>query len=348
MTFTPPPSSRRMQIGCGVLAAVLIVGTAGFMAVENWSPVEALYTTVLIVSTLGFSDLRPSDTAGQVLTIGLIAGGVGTLYYLVGALAQTVIEDQLDWGRRRSMEQQIAHLTGHYIVCGYGRVGQELCRQLAQQGCDFVVVDNAPERVERVRTAGMLVVEGDASDDAVLRKAGVARARALLTAVKSDAGNVYITLSARALNPQLFIVARAATPEAEHKLTIAGANRVISPYVLGGRSMAGMALRPAVMDFLELLVHSDDLEMWLEEVSVEAGSSLDGVAVGEARLREEVGITVLAVRHADGRMAINPGPDMVLAAGDKLIALGTRGGLERTEHVAQTNHKDTKAQRHKD
>lgn len=227
------------------------------------------------------------------------------------------------------MEQQIGHLHDHYIVCGYGRVGRETCRQLAQQRCAFVVVDNDAQRAEAVRAAGYLVVQGDASDDAVLRRAGVVRASGLLTAVNSDAGNVYITLSARALNPSLFIVARAATAEAEHKLTIAGASRVISPYVLGGRSMAGMALRPAVMEFIELLVHSDDLEMWLEEVPVRAGSALDGVAVGEARLREEVGITVLAVRRADGRMAVSPPPALRLAAGDTLIALGSKEAQER-------------------
>jgi voltage-gated potassium channel len=330
MTSPLAPVSRRLQLGCGLLGAILLMGMIGFMALEGWDAITALYTTMLVVSTLGFSDLRPTDTPGRLLTMALITGGVGTLYYLVGALAQTVIENNLDWGKQRNMEQQIARLTDHYIVCGYGRVGQEICRQLAQQSCTFVVVDNAPERIERIRAAGCLVVEGDASDDAVLRQAGVTRARRLLTAVKSDAGNVYITLSARALNPKLFIVARAATAEAEHKLTIAGANRVISPYVLGGRTMAGMALRPAVMDFLELLVHSDDLEMWLEEVPVEAGSSLEGVAVGEARLREEVGISVLAVRHADGRMAVNPSPNLVLRAGDKLIALGTHGGIEKT------------------
>jgi voltage-gated potassium channel len=325
------PVTRRLQIGCALLATILLIGTVGFMALEGWAPIDALYTAVLVVSTLGFSDLRPTDTAGRVLTIVLIGGGVGTLYYLVGALAQTVIEDQLDWGRRRSMDQQITHLSDHYIVCGYGRVGHETCRQLAQQGRPFVVVDNDPARVDRVRGDGHLVLQGDASDDTVLKRAGVARARGLLTAVKSDAGNVYITLSARALNPRLFIVARAATAEAEHKLTIAGASRVISPYVLGGRSMAGMALRPAVMDFLELLVHSDDLAMWLEEVLVRPGSSLDGVSVGEARLREEAGITILAVRGAAGRITVNPTPDVVLQAGDTLIALGTRTTL-RDEH----------------
>jgi voltage-gated potassium channel len=323
--------SGRLRIGCGLLALVLLTGTIGFIAVEAWTPIQALYTTVLVVSTLGFSDLRPSDMPGQLLTILLIAAGVGTLYYLVGALAQTVIEDQLDRGRRRSMEQRVAHLKDHFIVCGFGRVGQQTCSQLRQERCAFVVIDSGDQRVERIAGLGYLYVQGDASDDEVLKRAGVMRARALLTAVQTDAANVYITLSARALNPQLFIVARAATVEAEHKLTIAGANRVISPYILGGRSMAGHALRPAVMDFLDVLVHSDDLEMWLEELPVAPASWLDGLSIGEAHLRETAGITVLAVRRANGEMLVNPRESVVLAHGDRLIVMGSRDDLERME-----------------
>jgi voltage-gated potassium channel len=284
-----------------------------------------------VVSTLGFSDQRPAEAGGRMLTVALIGGGVGTLYYLVGALAQSVIENQLDWGRRRAMEQHVARLKDHFIVCGFGRVGQQTCRQLAQESCAFVVLDTDEQRIRRIEEAGYLYVRGDASDDAVLKHAGIERARGLLTAVQSDAGNVYITLSARALNPKLFIVARAATTEAEHKLTIAGANRVISPYVLGGRSMAGHALRPAVMDFLDVLVHSDDLEMWLEEIVVKPGTALDGTPIGAADLRESAGVAVLAVRHADGHMLINPGADEVLHAGDTLIMLGRRAELDRIE-----------------
>ena len=260
--------SGRLRTGCLLLTFVLLIGTVGFMLVEGWTPIQAFYTTVLVVSTLGFSDLRPSDLRGQILTIGLIGAGVGTLYYLVGVLAERIIEKPLDWRKRRVMDERVAQLKDHYILCGFGRVGQQTCLQLSQEQCDFVVIDNEDGRIVQIESAGYLYVRGDASDDTVLQRAGIVRARALLTAVQSDAGNVYITLSARALNPGLFIVARAATSEAEHKLTIAGANRVISPYILGGRSMAGHALRPAVMDFLDVLVHSDDLEMWLEEVNI--------------------------------------------------------------------------------
>ncbi|GAB4216129.1 MAG: potassium channel protein [Roseiflexaceae bacterium] len=314
----------RLRLGFGLLIMVLLVGTAGFMLIEGWTPIEALYTSMLIVSTLGFSDIRPTDTPGRVLTMGLIIAGVGTLYYIVGALAQTVIENQLDRGKKRMMEHKVARLKQHFIVCGYGRVGQQTCRQLASEQHAFIVIDNNPERISRVAAQGYLYLVGDASNDTVLREAGVERARALLTAVHSDAANVYITLSARALNAQLFIVARASTDEAEHKLRIAGANRVISPYVLGGRSMAGMALRPALMDFLDVLVHSDDLAMWLEELPIRSDSPLPGLSVGDIQLRERAGLTILALRRADGQMLLNPAPDLVLRGGDTLIVLGAR------------------------
>jgi voltage-gated potassium channel len=233
------------------------------------------------------------------------------------------------------MEQRIAHLKDHFIVCGFGRVGQQTCRQLMQERCAFLIVDSGEERIARIEELGYLYVRGDASDDSVLKHAGIERARGLLTAVQSDAGNVYITLSARALNPKLFIVARAATAEAEHKLTIAGANRVISPYILGGRSMAGHALRPAVMDFLDVLVHSDEMEMWLEEIVIGADSPFDGMRLGAIELRERAGITILAMRRASGQMVVNPGADATLHAGDTLIALGKRSDFERM-HGKQT------------
>jgi voltage-gated potassium channel len=331
MRAIPILLGHRLRIGCGLLALIMLVGTVGFTLTEGWPLVEAFYTTALVVSTLGFSDQKPSDVAGKLLTVALIGGGVGTLYYLVGALAQSLIENQLDWGRRRAMEQQIAQLKDHFIVCGFGRVGQQTCRQLAQERCTFLVIDSDEGRIGRIQELGYLYVLGDASHDSVLKRAGIERARGLLTAVQSDAGNVYITLSARALNPRLFIVARAATAEAEHKLTIAGANRVISPYILGGRSMAGHALRPAVMDFLDVLVHSDDLEMWLEEIAIRPDSALDGAQIGAVDLRESAGVTILAVRRANGQMVVNPGASITLYAGDTLIALGKRSDLDQIE-----------------
>ncbi len=327
MQQSAPRLSVRLLAGGVVLAVVLLIGTVGFMVLEGWPPLESFFTTLLIVSTLGFSDLRPVDGYGRGLTIVLILAGVGVLYYMAVTLAQLVIENQF-WGRRRAMERKIERLSQHVIVCGYGRVGQETCRRLKRHGTSFLVVDNNPERVAQIEADGFLALQGDASDDAVLVRAGVARARALVTAAQSDAVNVYITLSARALNPSLLIIARAATTEAEHKLRIAGATRVVSPYVLGGRSMASMALQPAVMDFLDLLLHSDDADTWLEEVAILPQSGLCGLRIDEASLRERAGLTILAIRRADGRMVINPHPNTVLREHDTLIVLGNRMTVE--------------------
>jgi voltage-gated potassium channel len=336
MRTQPSLLNERLRIGCGLLALVLLLGTVGFYVLESWSLVESFYTAVLVVSTLGFSDLRPTDTPGRLLTVVLIGGGVGTLYYLVGALAQNLIEEQFHQGKRRSVEQRIAQLNNHYIVCGFGRVGQETCNQLKHEGCKFVIIDADEHNLDLLQANGYLYIIGDAADDDVLRHARIDHARALMSAVPSDAINVYVTLSARALNPKLYIVARAATNEAVHKLKIAGANRVISPYILSGRSMAAMALRPAVMDFIDVLVHTADLEMWLEEIDIEPDSALAEAPISEAQLREKAGVTILAIRRADGQMIVNPPSSTIIHVGDMLIVLGTRSDLDRVEREPGT------------
>jgi voltage-gated potassium channel len=328
-------TNGRLRVGFALLMLVLLIGTVGFMLTEGWSPLEALFVSMLVVSTLGFSDLRPTDLPGRLLTIGLIAAGVGTLYYFVGALAQTVIDGQFDRGRKRRMEQQIAKLRDHFIVCGFGRMGRETCRQLVKEGCAFVVIDNTPEQLAKIQEHGYLGFQGDAADDRTLQHVHIERARGLLTAVGSDADNVYITLSARTLNPQLFIVARAVTSEAEHKLRIAGASRVISPYTLGGRHMASWALRPAVMDFLDLLSHSEEHDIWFEEIKITPGSTYDGAYVGEVYLRDEAGLTILAVRQHTGKLIVNPRADLGLQVGDTLIVIGSRDEHTTRESIVR-------------
>jgi voltage-gated potassium channel len=322
-----PSVSRRLALGALVLYIVLMVGTVGFSILEGWSVFEAFYVSVLVISTLGFSTLSPTHNGSRLLTLCLITGGVGTLYYFVSIMAQTVIETQLHRQGRRRMEQRVAALRDHYIVCGYGRVGRQICYELAQQRVAFVVVDNNDQRQERVLADGYLLVEGDASDDTMLQRAGIKRARGLLTAVATDAGNVYIILSARALNPKLFIVARASTSEAIQKLSMAGADRVISPYVLGGRRMANLALRPTVVDFLDTLIHSDNMDLWIEEIGVSPDSVLVGITLADASLRDTVGLNVLAIRHNDGHMTISPAAEVAIQAHDILIVLGTQEGF---------------------
>lgn len=324
---------RRIWIALLALAVVLGGGTLGYWVI-GLDPLDAFYQTVTTVSTVGFRELFPRTTGPEVFTIILILVGVGTVLYAFGVLLEAVIEgDLLDiWGRRR-MEKKINQLSNHVIVCGFGRVGRSITRHLAAGHQDFVVVDQDAERLEGVE---YLTVVGDATDDEVLRQVGIERARAFVAATSTDTTNVYLALSGRALRPDLFIVARARDTESEPKLIRAGADRVINPQAIGGTRVAAMLMQPHVSEFLDVVTHGDEIEFRLAEVSVHHGSSLTGCSLRAARLREETGALVLAIRRADNQFQTNPGPDTVMSGGDVLIAIGTQPQLESL--VALSRH----------
>jgi len=311
---------------------VLGGGTLGYWVI-GLSLLDAVYQTVTTVSTVGFRELFPQTTGPEVFTIILILAGVGTVIYAFGVLLEAVIEGDLFdiWGRQR-MEKKISQLTGHVIVCGFGRVGRSIARHLASANDDFVVVDQDAQRLEGT---GYLTIAGDATDDDVLREAGIARARALVAATSTDTVNVYLSLSGRALRPDLFIVARARDTESEPKLLRAGADRVINPQAIGGTRVAAMLTQPHVSEFLDVVTHGDEIEFRLSEVVVAKGSSLEGRSLREARLREDIGALVLAVRGGDGEFQTNPGADKVICHGDVLIAIGTESQLESLVALSQ-------------
>jgi voltage-gated potassium channel len=302
------------------LAVVLALayGVAGYMLLEGWRFLDALYMTVTTLTTVGFREVRPLDDGGMVFTLTVITIGVGLVLTTVTAVAQWVLEGQ--WGertRRHRMQRRIDDLTGHFIVCAYGRVGRAVARELEAQGASFVVVDPDERLVERMRDEGVAYLIDDPSHETVLHNAGVERARGLVCAVDSDATNVFIALVARALNPDLFIVARASEPGSDRRLLRAGANRVVSPFVSSGRHMALVAMRPSADDVVALET-SGAASMALEEVRVEQGSLLEGMSVGQA-----LGSTpVLAVRHAGGQIIPNPPADLQLRLGDLVLLLG--------------------------
>jgi voltage-gated potassium channel len=300
------------------LAIAIVYGLVGYMVLEGWRFLDALYMTFTTLSTVGFREVRPLDDSGMVFTLTLIAIGVGLVLVTVTVVAQWVLEGR--WGertRRRRMQKRIDDMSEHFIVCAYGRVGRAVARELESEGASFVVVDPDEGLAERMSSDGVAFLIDDPSHETVLRGAGVDRARGLVCAVDSDATNVYITLVARAVNPDLFIVARASEPGSDQRLLHAGANRVVSPFVSSGRHMALVAMRPRVDDVLELET-TDAASMKLEEVRVEAGSPLEGKTVGEA-----IGSTpVLAVRHAGGQIAPNPPPELQLRQGDVVLLLG--------------------------
>ena len=327
-------SQLKRRVGIALLALSLVLGggTLGYWIV-GLSPLDALYQTVTTVSTVGFRELYPHTTGPKVFTIVLILVGVGTVLYAFGVILEAVIEgDLLDiWGRHR-MDNRIGQLADHVIVCGFGRVGRAVTRHLAAGNEQFVVVDQDAQRLDG---SGYLTIVGDATDDDVLRQAGIERARALVAATSTDTVNVYLSLSGRALRPDLFIVARARDSESEPKLVRAGADRVINPQGIGGRRVAAMLMQPHVSEFLDVVTHGDEIEFRLGEVTLGQGSSLAGRSLRDAKLREDTGALVLALRAADGQFQTNPSPDTLISDGDVLIAIGTEAQLESLVALAQ-------------
>lgn len=322
---------RRIRRALLALVAVIVLGTIGYVAL-GFTVLEALYQTVTTVTTVGFREVRPLTPAGELFTIGLILVGVGTALYTFGVLLEALVEGHLraHLGRRR-MDRAIGRMTGHVIVCGWGRVGAASVAYLDTLGEQVVVVDRAPERLRGLDRPTVL---GDVTDDAVLAAAGIERARALIAALDTDADNVYVTLSSRALRPDLVIIARARNESSKSKLLRAGADRVTNPQLIGGRRMAAFALQPHVAEFLDVVMHEDALEYRIEEFPVAQRSPLLGVTLRAADLRATTGALLLALRQPSGRFLANPGTDTVIEADAVLIALGTPEQLNGVRHRA--------------
>lgn len=317
--------AQHIRIWLVIVLASVGIGSAGFVLLERWSFEDALYMTVITLTTVGFKEVRELDSIGRVWTMIVSIAGVSIIFGSIGIVAESVLSEVASGRReRRRMSDAVAALKGHFILCGYGRVGSTVARELGHSNVPFVIVDIQGESVARAAREGFLVVEGDASDDAVLREAGIDRARGLITTVDSDAANVFVTLSARAINPGLFIVARANGEGAEAKLSQAGADRVVSPYARAGRQIAELASRPRVADFIDLALSHGDLSFSLEEVEVVDGGPLDGRTVGSLTVE---GIHPLAIVHGPQQYEPNPPPDRALKAGESLIVSGTAATL---------------------
>lgn len=317
-------------------ASIITVGIAGLMTIEGWSFLDALYMTVITVSTVGYKEVHDLSVAGQVFIIVFIILGVGSFLYVITNLAEYVVAGQLKGAiGKKKMKKKIGALKDHYILCGFGRVGQHVALELQREGIEFVIIDNNPAALARCDSLGYLHVEGSASEDDVLKEAGIHRAKGLVAAIDSDAENVYVTLSAKALKDRLYVVARASSKEAEHKLLKANADRVISPYSIGGKRLAGLLLRPNVVEFLDLVMHNEEANLFMEEVEVIEGSKLEGLTIGEARRRCTSGANLLAIKKGTGEAIVPaPGGDVVLSRGDLLIALGTREQLKEIETMS--------------
>ena len=334
-SYEPRLALRRLQ--SAVLALVIItgVGISGYMVFEGWSFTEALYMTVITLTTVGYREVRVLDASGQLWTMLLLITGVGTLFYAAVSSVELVVEGTVRgyFGRRR-VQAVIGRLNGHYILCGYGRVGRQVVREFAADYVPFVVVEQDQDVLEECLAEGNLALLGEASDDEVLQEAGILRAGGLIAAVDSDADNVFVVLSARKLNPKLHIVARASSEESAAKLEIAGADRTLSPYAVGGRRLASLATQPLVVDFLDVVTRGEKgIEFRLEEFFVPEHSTITEHTIGELKIGERSGAVVLAIRTTEGTFDTTPSADDRLHAGDTLIVLGSRGQIERLEQL---------------
>jgi len=328
-----------LVIGIIVFVLMLLGGTIGYMVIEGWPLTDALYMTIITLSTVGYGEVQGLSPTGRIFTIIVIIIGVGFVFYLAGSVIQFMMEGRIrEILGRRKLEKKIRVQKGHYIICGYGRVGSSVCEALGSKPLDIVVIERDPARIDLLNERNILHVPGEATDEKSLISAGVQRARGLVAALKTDSDNVYVILSARQLNPELFIMARAGEKRSEKKLLAAGANKVICPYRMGAHRMAQTILRPTVTDFLELTLMDTSRDIQMEEMSVEPSSELINVALQDSGIRKELDLIIVAVKKAAGDMLFNPSSQTKLEAGDTVIAIGEKQNLERLEKLLNPGH----------
>jgi len=323
---------RRLIIPGLLLLLIISIGVWGYTHIEGWSFIEALYMMVITLSTVGFREVHELNTAGRVLTMGVIVFGVGTVAYTVGQLIEMMVEGQVvGFRRRRKMERQISEMKDHYIICGFGRVGHQVAIELAAAKIPYVVLDTKPETAEELGARSIPYIIGDITMDNILLEAGIKKAKGLIASADSDTANVFVTLSARVLNPNIYIIARASSVNAEEKMKKAGADRVISPYFIAGKRMAAMATKPTAVDFLDTVLHSEHVEMEMREFKINESCPLANKTLGEAQIRQKSGAYIATIRKPDGTFNLQPKAESKINIGDILVAIGTPKQLELLE-----------------
>jgi voltage-gated potassium channel len=327
LTKRLPHPLLRFRLPAVLLGVVIVYGIAGYSMIEGWNLLDSFYMTIITISTVGYSELHPLSTTGRLFTSTLIVVGVGTMLYGFGVFAETLTDNTfVNYRRERQLERALNRLRDHFIICGYGRIGTQIVAEFEEHKIPYAVIDQTEEALVRLRNEDRLHVEGDASSEEILKLAGIERARGLISAVDSDERAVYITLAARALKPDLYLISRAGRPESIRRLELAGANRIISPYQMAGHRMAELAVRPALVDVLDTLHHGMS-EIAVEEMLVKLGMAAVGRTLADAGLLGPSAAKLLALRRADGTLHVNPGPDLRLDDGDLLIALGSEEQL---------------------
>jgi voltage-gated potassium channel len=324
----------KLRLPLFVLFLIMIAGTIGYRVMYPVALIDAFYMTVIAISTVGFREVFPLDSAGKLFTVFLILAGLGGMTFTLSHLFQFMIEGHLlGMVKRRHMEKSLESMKDHYIICGFGRVGEQIARDVEKAGKRFVVIDENPEALQRIVKGSRLYVVGNATSDDTLKKAGIERAKGLVAASDSDPDNVLTTLSARMLNPAIFIVARASRTDVFDKLHKAGANRVLSPYHSTGQKMAAMLIRPLVHEYLDSMAYGTDLEIMLEELELPEEAQIVGKTIHESAIRKRTGTTILAIKKGDGRILTNPEVNTILNPSDRLILVGTPEQLEEATRM---------------
>ena len=313
---------RQIIVGLSVLLGTIIFGTVGYEILEpGMSFFDSFYMTIITVSTTGFKEVHDLSLPGRILTIFLIVTGVTAIAYSAGRAIQAIIyETEIFW--RKRMDKKIENISQHYVVCGYGRMGMQICESLYEHGAPFVVIENDEKKIERLKEKKYLFLEGDATSDDSLIAAKIKVAKGLVAVVKTDAENVFTVLAAKELSPNIFIVSRAIEEGTESKLKKAGADRVVKPYELGGNRMVQLLLRPGVIDFIENVARDKNIDIGLEEILVSEQSSLVGKSLIDSPIRKEMNIIIVAIYKEAGKFLYNPQGKTEIAANDKLIAIG--------------------------
>jgi voltage-gated potassium channel len=321
---------KRFILIASALILTQLGGTLGFIFIDNYPPFDAFYMTLITISTVGYGEVHTLSHAGRIFNSFLIFFGVTIMLLAVGGMTQAIIELELNqyFGKRRT-KKMIDRLQGHYIVCGFGRVGRGAAVELQRAGVPFLVVDRSEDRVEWAMKMGMLAVLADATDDQTLVDAGVQRAKGLIATLQSDADNLFVILSAKAIKPTLQVSARIASEQSEKKMRLAGADYVFAPYDMTGNRMAQVMLKPHVSQFIDFTTKGMGLNVGIEQVRVPASSGLASKKLQQMQIRRDLGVIVLAIRKSDGRMLFNPPAEAEIEGGDYLIAMGETDNLNK-------------------
>jgi voltage-gated potassium channel len=327
----------RLTLSIVLTVGLIFFGTGGYMFIEGWPFDDALYMTIITMATVGYGEVHQVSDTGRIFTIFLIVMGVGYFMYVVGTIVQFLVEDRIRviLGRRK-LDKQIARLEGHFIICGYGRIGRVLTRYLTERYLDVVIIEKNCMRQPAMDEDGVLFLMGEATDEEVLIKAGIRKAKGLVTAVATDSDNVFLTLIAKQLNPNIFIVARAIQNTAKRTLQAAGANKVISPYDLGARRMAHAILRPTVIRFLELAFADESTDIQLEEIEVKPTSRLLNTKLKDSGIRQELDLIILTIKKSDDTMIFNPKADTCIESQDTLVVVGRAKSLKQLEQMLRS------------